>query len=113
LDWIRRHRVRASPRYVNLIHVEDLAAICLELCERGRPGEVYNVSDGIPRTWDAICRMAQEDWAIEPLDDPADRDAGKLIDTAKLRRSIPYVLRYPDLHAALRMLELPMHRRST
>ncbi|TKB64049.1 MAG: hypothetical protein E8D47_12440 [Nitrospira sp.] len=29
LDWITSSRVTASRKYVNLIHVEDLAAICL------------------------------------------------------------------------------------
>ena len=29
LDWIRQGRVGSSGKYVNLIHVEDLAAICL------------------------------------------------------------------------------------
>ena len=48
LDWIRQGRVGPSRKYVNLIHVEDLAAICLLALEQGKPGETYNVSDGTP-----------------------------------------------------------------
>ena len=48
-------RVGPSRKYVNLIHVEDLAAICLLALEKGKPGEVYNVSDGQPHTWNEIC----------------------------------------------------------
>ena len=49
LDWIRTGRVSPSRKYVNLIHVEDLAAVCVAALERGQRGEVYNVSDGTPR----------------------------------------------------------------
>ena len=107
LDWIRQHRVASSPRYVNLIHVEDLAAICLELCRRSPPGEVYNVSDGTPRTWQAVCDMARTHWAICPSNKDHRGGVGKRIDTTKLRRSIEYALRYPDLSAALQSLEPP------
>jgi nucleoside-diphosphate-sugar epimerase len=107
LDWIRQHRVASSPRYVNLIHVEDLAGVCLELCERSPPGEVYNVSDGTPRTWRAICRVAQTHWAIHPSDTDTRGGIGKRIDTAKLRGAIEYVFKYPDLYDALRSLEPP------
>jgi nucleoside-diphosphate-sugar epimerase len=107
LNWIRHGRVAPSHRYVNLIHVEDLAAICLELCLSSPSSEVYNVSDGIPRTWSAICRMAQTEWAVTPLSESTRDDPGKRIDTAKLRRSTEYVLQYPNLYAALRAIEPP------
>ena len=55
LDWIRQGRIGPSRKYVNLIHVEDLAAICLAAIEKGKPGEIYNVSDGTPYLWSEIC----------------------------------------------------------
>lgn len=110
LDWIRQHRVAPSRRYVNLIHVEDLAAIALELCESSPPSEIYNVSDGIPRTWNAICRMAHIHWRIASLNDCKRDGFGKRIDTAKLRRSMRYVLQHPDLYAALASIEPPAGR---
>jgi nucleoside-diphosphate-sugar epimerase len=111
LDWIRQHRVTSSRRYVNLIHVEDLAAICLELCKRSPPAEVYNVSDGIPRTWRTICRAARTHWAIHPSDEDTRGGIGKRINTAKLQRAIEYRFKYPDLYAALRSLEPPSRDR--
>ncbi|HJU05688.1 MAG TPA: hypothetical protein VJ692_11110 [Nitrospiraceae bacterium] len=62
VDWIRRGRVGPLSRYVNLIHVEDLANICLLALERGRRGAVYNVSDGCPRRWVDICEEARRRW---------------------------------------------------
>ncbi len=36
--------------FTNRIHVDDLVQVCLAAMERGRDGEIYNVSDGHPGT---------------------------------------------------------------
>ena len=105
LDWIRQSRVGPSRKYVNLIHVEDLAAICLLALEKGKPGEAYNVSDGQPHTWNEICATAQRRWGVAATTAKADRSAGKRISTAKLRSELGYTLRHPDLYEALALIE--------
>ncbi|HHI93066.1 MAG TPA: SDR family oxidoreductase [Gammaproteobacteria bacterium] len=40
----------ADSPYTNRIHQDDLAQVCIAAAERGKPGEVYNVSDGQPGT---------------------------------------------------------------
>ena len=104
LDWIRTGRVVPSRKYVNLIHVEDLAAICLAALERGIPGEVYNVSDSVPRTWDEICRAARERWGVTARVAQMDQRPGKRIAIEKLRAEIGYLFRHPDLVEALAQL---------
>lgn len=84
LDWIKSGRVGPSRKYVNLIHVEDLADICLTALERGVPGEAYNVSDGTPRTWENICHTVQDRWGIEPIRKTDDGSIGKRIAIGKL-----------------------------
>ena len=84
IDWIKRGRVGPSRKYVNLIHAEDLAAICLAAIERGTPGETYNVSDGIPKTWEEICRFAKTRWGIQPSVEIDDESTGKRIANGKL-----------------------------
>ena len=106
LDWIRQGRVSPSRKYVNLIHVEDLAAICLLALDKGKPGEAYNVSDGHPRTWNEICVIAQQRWGVTAA--AAVKEApssGKRISNAKLRTGLGYVLRHPDLYEALALIE--------
>ena len=84
LNWIRNGRVGLTRKYVNLIHVEDLAEVCLAALEYGRPGENYNVSDGIPRTWEEICRTAQDRWGIVSTKNTDDKSRGKRIAINKL-----------------------------
>jgi nucleoside-diphosphate-sugar epimerase len=105
LDWIRRGKVAPSQRYVNLIHVHDLAAICLSALEEGRSGETYNVSDGRPRRWSEICEVAQIRWGVVPVKREGDQRAGKRLSIAKLMRDFHVRFHCPDLYAALDAIE--------
>ena len=105
LDWIRQGRVGSSRKYVNLIHAEDLAAICLLALDKGKPGEVYNVSDGTPRTWNEVCATVQQRWGVAATAVKKDLSLGKRISNAKLRADLGYALRHPDLYEALAMIE--------
>jgi nucleoside-diphosphate-sugar epimerase len=105
LDWIRQGRVGPSRKYVNLIHVEDLAAICLLALEKGKPGETYNVSDGQPHTWNEICATAQQQWGVTAVAVNQDPSPGKRISNAKLRSELGYTFRHPDLYDALTLIE--------
>jgi nucleoside-diphosphate-sugar epimerase len=104
LDWIRQGRVGPSRKYVNLVHVEDLAAICLFALDKGKPGETYNVSDGTPRTWDEICATAQQRWGINAAAANKDTSPGKRISNAKLRSELGYRFQHPDLYEALDLI---------
>jgi hypothetical protein len=105
IDWLRTGRVGPSRKYVNLIHVEDLAAICLAALTRGNPGEVYNVSDGMPRRWDEIYRAARDRWHLPAIPEQSIVKAGKRIETHKLRDNLGESLRHTDLFASIDMLE--------
>ena len=105
LDWIRQGHVGPSRKYVNLIHAEDLAAICLLALEHGKPGEAYNVSDGQPHIWNEICATAQQRWGVTAAAAKEDHSPGKRISNAKLRAELGCVLRYPDLYEALALIE--------
>jgi len=104
LDWIRQGRVGPSRKYVNLIHVEDLAAICLLTLEHGKFGEAYNVSDGQPHTWNEICVTAQQRWDVTTTA-KENHSSGKRISNAKLRAELGYTLRHPDLYESLALIE--------
>lgn len=105
LDWIRQGRVGPSRKYVNLIHVEDLAAICLLALEKGKPGEIYNISDGRPYIWSEICATTQQRWGVSATPVKEDRSSGKRISNAKLRSELDYRFRHSDLYETLDLIE--------
>jgi nucleoside-diphosphate-sugar epimerase len=105
-DWIRTGRVALSRKYVNLIHVEDLAAICLAALNYGMAGAVYNVSDGTPRTWSEIGRGLYADQLAEQ-DIREQQEPGKRIDTTKLHSMLEEArtsMHHPDLFSSLEQL---------
>ena len=107
-EWIKNGRVGLSDKYVNLIHVEDLAAICLAALAHGVSGTVYNVSDGMPRTWREIGRGLGGGQLPEPETAEQKHPRGKRINTTKLRAMLQKArisLRHPDLFRALEDLQ--------
>ena len=107
-DWIKRGRVRLSEKYVNLIHVEDLAATCVAALTHGISGTVYNVSDGVPRTWREIGRGLGEEKLVNPSREEEKQTSGKRLNTTKLRALLKEAgisMRHPDLFHALADLQ--------
>lgn len=112
-DWIKSGRVLLSVKYVNLIHVEDLAAVCATALKCARPGDVYNVSDGIPRTWADIGRTLHGHGLVEPAGGQK-QASGKRINTSKLCTLLQEAgasIGHPDLFRALETLEQASGRR--
>ncbi|MHB8482505.1 MAG: Rossmann-fold NAD(P)-binding domain-containing protein [Nitrospiria bacterium] len=105
LDWIRQGRIGYAPRFVNFIHVEDLAGICLRALEKGKPGETYTVSDGTPRTWSEIIDVAEERWGLSRPVPGTPASTGKKISNRKVVEKLLYQFRFPDLYAVLNQLE--------
>ncbi len=107
VEWIRRGRVGPTNKFVNLVHVEDLAQLCLQALEYGQPGASYNISDGHPRRWAEICHEVSSRWGVlSPRQANAD-EAGKRILNQRALTQLRYRLRYPDLYQALRSIEDP------
>lgn len=108
LDWIRTGRVNRSRKYVNLIHVEDLGTTCLAALRQAQSGEVYNVSDGHPRTWDEICETVEQRWAIRSSISDELRLSGKRLSNNKMCELLNVDgagLRYKDLYEALGVIQ--------
>jgi nucleoside-diphosphate-sugar epimerase len=101
--------------YTNRIHADDLAHICIAAMQRGRGGEVFNVSDGHPTTMtDYFNRVADALGLARPPQ--VDRETAqqalsasmlsflgesKRLHNAKMLEQLDVTLRYPDLSAGL------------
>ncbi len=99
----------------NRIHVDDLAQVCVAAARRGRPGGIYNVSDGsggnMTEYFDAVADFLG--LPRPPRIDRAEADrtlsAGmrsylgesRRLDTRRLREELGVELRYPDLASGL------------
>jgi nucleoside-diphosphate-sugar epimerase len=101
----KKGKILNTPKWVNLLHVEDAAAICLQALEQAPDGSTYLASDGHPRTWDEICSMASSKWGIRIPPPTSPQHTGKHISIHKLRTELNYAFRFPDLYQALDQIE--------
>ena len=105
----------AESPYTNRIHQDDLAQVCIAAAEQGKPGEVYNVSDGQPGT---MSRYFKDIAQVHSLPMPPEisleeaqqvMNAGMLsylkesrrLDNGKMIRELGVVLRYKNLEVGL------------
>ena len=103
-----------SP-FTNRIHQDDLAQICVAAAERGKAGEVYNISDGQPSTMSRYFKDIAQAYGL-PMPPEVSLDeaqkvmsAGMLsylkesrrLDNSKMVGELGVVLGYPDLGAGL------------
>ena len=105
VEWIRQGLVGPTDKFVNLIHVEDLAYLSLLALQAGQAGEVYNVSDGQPRRWTDICAEVSRRWDIVSPRQADSMDSGKRILSEKVLAQFDHTLRHPDFYQALASIE--------
>ncbi len=105
VEWIRQGRVGPTHKFVNLIHVEDLARLCLLALASGGAGHSYNISDGHPRRWADICSEVSMRWGIVSPQAASPGGQGKRICNRKAVEELGYTLRHPDLYDALAALQ--------
>ncbi len=104
-NWIRKGKIQNTQKWVNLLHVEDAAAICLRALEHAPDGSTYLASDGYPRTWSEICSVASSTWHIPIPALAASPNPGKQVSIQKLQTELEYTIRFPDLFKALDDIE--------
>lgn len=104
-DWIRKGKIKNTKKWVNLLHVEDAASICLQAMEQASDGSTYLASDGCPRTWDEICSVASSKWRVPIPALTPPQNTGKQVSIHKLRTELQYTFLFPDLFQALDQIE--------
>ena len=105
----------AHAPWTNRIHVDDLVQTCISAMERGRDGEIYNVSDGQPGNMaDYFNQVADATGLPRPPVILPEQAIGQLsaglrsylaesrrIDNGKMLKELHIQLRYPSLSQGL------------
>jgi nucleoside-diphosphate-sugar epimerase len=107
--------IEQESAFVNRIHAEDLADICIAAMNRAPCGRVYNVSDGHPCSMTAYFNKVADAFDLPRPPQISRAEAGEQIsaamlsymdesrrvDNSLLLRELGITLRYPDLDAGL------------
>ena len=118
LDRLRQRKpmiAAADAPWTNRIHVDDLVQICRVAMERGRDGEIYNVSDGQPGNMADYFNQVADAAGLPrpPLISPAEASGqlsaglrsylaeSRRIDNRKLLKELGIELKFPTLKQGL------------
>lgn len=98
--------IAADPEsWLNLVHVDDAAAVVCLVADAARPGPLYVVSDGRPiRRRDWYGSLAAASGSPEPRWDPTaprPRGGDKRVDPSLVIRDLGFAPAHPDAAAAL------------
>jgi nucleoside-diphosphate-sugar epimerase len=111
VEWLRRDEMRQrilrgrADAFLNWIRIEDAAEAAVLAIERGRPGEVYLISDGSPvRRADFYETAARAGGMEAPLFEGKDDDLGKRCSNAKARKELGFSPRFPSYREGLAAL---------
>jgi nucleoside-diphosphate-sugar epimerase len=92
-----------SPRFgdglLNLIHLDDAAALCIAALQRGRPGSTYLGSDGSPTTRERLTGLAAESGLFGPAGERCTFEGtvgplGRRLQNELTRRELDWVPRH-------------------
>ena len=108
VEWLRRPEMRArllrgrADTFLNWIRIEDAAEAAALAIDKGRPGEVYIISDGSPvRRTDFYAAAARAAGIDLPAFEGTDDDLGKRCSNAKARRELGFEPRFPSYREGL------------
>ena len=100
----------------NRIHADDLSRICLAALERGKDGDIFNVSDGTSGTMTAYFNAAADALGLPRPPQVTMEEArrvmtplmisyfseSRVVDSGKMLRELGIKLLYPDLESGLK-----------
>jgi nucleoside-diphosphate-sugar epimerase len=100
----------------NRIHADDLSRICLAALDRGKDGDIFNVSDGSSSSMTSYFNAAADRLGLPRPAQVTMEEArlvmtplmisyfseSRIVDNSKLLEELGITLRYPDLESGLR-----------
>lgn len=91
-----------GSRYLNMVHVEDVAGAIIAALERGIPGEIYNVVDDKPVTQiefykylSEILKKPMPPFSSELPPSSRPQTTNKQVSNKKIKEKLNYVFKYP------------------
>ena len=102
LNWIKSGRVTANDRFVNFIHVQDLAQVLYRAMCVGQPGARYIASDGHPMRWAEIIDQLEKLYGIKGKRAEPSRRPSKRIDPNVTLTNLGVSLKHSDVIAGIR-----------
>jgi nucleoside-diphosphate-sugar epimerase len=94
VSWLYKGLIRNPRKLLNLIHVDDIVTIVKHFISSPENGEVFNLSDGVARSWDEIGERAGFHFRM-----PGEREVNKIIKNEKILSRLPDNFKFIDFYS--------------
>lgn len=94
-NWLARGLATPSDKYLNVIHVDDLAQILWRAALVGRPGALYLAADGAPHPWNALAARWQPE--LPPGGEQIGGRVSKRVNPRATLEELDVTLRWQDV----------------
>lgn len=82
VDWVKNGYVGKSEKFVNMIHVKDLANIIFNAGEKGKSNSVYIASDGVPLQWSQVIELWEKEGLLANIPEKESKRSSKKINSS-------------------------------
>jgi hypothetical protein len=115
LRWLASGRVRPSPKFLNAIHVDDLAQILWKAMRMAPPSSSYIASDNHPLRWSELAELWAKEFGVQapPMSESVPQASlskrpqaslSKRVDAQETLKNLQITLRYPNVIYGVRRI---------
>lgn len=97
VDWLIERRVARSPKYVNLVHVDDLAELLYLISQKPEISGRWLASDGQPMTWEQLYQAWRIEYHLPDMPLESEVKDSKRIDPSETMKYFNWNLKYPNV----------------
>ncbi len=96
ISWVEKGYVGKNPKWVNMIHLEDLAEFLWAAAKRGKAGKLYIASDNNPQQWDQIISLWESKGILKDIPIKSSHKTSKRINCTSSLKTLQVSLRYQN-----------------
>ena len=96
VNWVTNGYVGKSEKFVNMIHVEDLAQFTFNAGLYGEMGNVYIASDNCPLRWVDVITAWEKAGLVSDVPEKTSKRASKKINSSKSIEALKVQLKYQN-----------------
>jgi len=96
IDWIKKGYIGKSEKFVNMIHVEDLASILIQAGRYGKPGELYIASDNNPQRWRDVIESWESRGLVSGIPEKESNRTSKKVDNSWSLKALQVTLQFQN-----------------
>ncbi len=96
LDWVKKGWVGKNSKWVNMVHLQDLAEFLYQACQHGVVGRTYIACNNNPQSWRAVIENWESRGLVKDVPEKASQRTSKKINNSRSIKDLQVNLRFQN-----------------